>query len=170
MISNVVPEGEGAQAHCGTAVIAAGQAVVDYEPLQDHTSPRSQSHLRAKMLAGQRGKAIFQGLINVEREAGGTTSSQVNKNLVLSKRARVDAMPRLRILPDEVSCKHGSATGEIDSKQMYYLQTRGFTEQQAKEQIVSGFVRDGLAQLPDGMLLQAWANNVLTQGLVRVLG
>lgn len=170
IISNIVPVGEGAHAQCGTAVIAAGQAVVDYEPLQDHMSPSSQTHLRAKMLAGHRGKAVFQGLINVEREAGGTSASQVNKNLILSKRARVDAMPRLRILPDEVSCKHGSATGEIDVKQMYFLQTRGFTEQQAKELIVGSFVRDGLAQLPDGTLLQTWANAVLTQGLARVLG
>ena len=169
VISNIVAEAEGSQAQCGAAVIASGNAVVDYEPLQDHLTPRSQSHLRAKMIAGQRGKAIFQGLINVEREAGGTSASQINKNLVLSKRARIDAMPRLRILPDEVSCKHGSATGEIDSKQMYYLQTRGFSEQQAREQIVGGFILDGLAQLPEESHLQSWAGALLTQGLSRVL-
>lgn len=170
VISNIIPEAEGAQVHCGAAIVAAGTAVVDYEPLQDHVAARAQSHLRAKMIAGQRGKAIFQGLINVEREAGGTVASQLNKNLVLSKRARVDAMPRLRILPDEVSCKHGSATGEIDARQMYYLQTRGFTEQQAKEQIVGGFILDGLAQLPEESLLYTWAGSILTQGLARVLG
>lgn len=169
VISNIVAEAEGAEAQCGTAVIASGNSVVDYEPLQDHLTPRSQSHLRAKMIAGQRGKAIFQGLINVEREASGTTASQINKNLVLSKRARIDAMPRLRILPDEVSCKHGSATGEIDAKQMYYLQARGFTEQQARELIVGGFILDGLSQLPAESPLQSWAGSLLSQGLSRVL-
>lgn len=169
VISNIVAEAEGAEAQCGAAVIAAGNAVVDYEPLQDHLTPRSQSHLRAKMLAGQRGKAVFQGLINVEREAAGTCASQINKNLVLSKRARVDAMPRLRILPDEVSCKHGSATGEIDKKQMYYLQTRGFTGQQAQELIVGGFILDGISQLPEESPLQSWAVSVLSEGLGRVL-
>lgn len=170
VLSNIVTEAEGAQAQCGTAIVASGTSVVDYEPLQDHVAPQSQTHLRAKMLAGQRGKAIFQGLINVEREARATTASQVNKNLVLSKRARVDAMPRLRILPDEVSCKHGSATGEIDGRQMYYLQTRGFSEQQAKEQIISGFILDGLAHLPEDSMLQTWARQLLNQGLARVLG
>lgn len=97
-------------------------------------------------------------------------ASQVNKNLVLSKRARIDAMPRLRILPDEVSCKHGSATGEIDARQVYYLQTRGFTEQEAKAQIVGGFILDGLAQLPQNSPLQNLAGVVLEQGLSRVLG
>jgi hypothetical protein len=170
VISNIVPEAEGSEANCGTAIVAAGQAVVDYEPLQDHVSARAQTHLRAKMIAGQRAKAIFQGLINVERDAPGTVASQVNKNLVLSKRARIDAMPRLRILPDEVSCKHGSATGEIDDRQVYYLQTRGFTEQQAKAHIVGGFILDGLAQLPQNSPLQNLAGVVLEQGLTRVLG
>jgi Fe-S cluster assembly protein SufD len=169
VVSNVTPEGEGATAQCGTAIVASGNAIVDYEPLQDHLSPQAQTHLRAKMIAGQRGKAIFQGLINVEREAVGTNASQVNKNLVLSKRARVDSMPRLRILPDEVACKHGSATGELDSKQIHYLMTRGFTELAAKELVVRGFVREGLAQLSEGSPLSVWANALLDQALERVL-
>lgn len=169
VVSNVTPEGEGASAQCGAAVVASGNSVVDYEPLQDHLSPQAQTHLRAKMLAGQRGKAIFQGLINVEREAVGTNASQVNKNLVLSKRARVDSMPRLRILPDEVACKHGSATGELDGKQIHYLMTRGFSELAAKELVVRGFVREGLAQLPENSPLSLWANTVLDQALERIL-
>jgi Fe-S cluster assembly protein SufD len=169
VVSNVTPEGEGASAQCGAAVVASGNSVVDYEPLQDHISPQAQTHLRAKMLAGQRGKAIFQGLINVEREAVGTNASQVNKNLVLSKRARVDSMPRLRILPDEVACKHGSATGELDGKQIHYLMTRGFSEFAAKELVVRGFVREGLAQLPENSPLSLWANTVLDQALERIL-
>ncbi len=169
VVSNVTPEAEGASAQCATAIVASGNAVVDYEPLQDHLAPQSQTHLRAKMIVGQRGKAIFQGLINVEREAIGTNASQVNKNLVLSKRARIDSMPRLRILPDEVSCKHGSATGELDSKQIHYLMTRGFSEHEAKELVVRGFVLEGLLQLPEGSSLSAWASVMLNQGLDRVL-
>lgn len=169
VLSNISPEAEGALAQCGAAVIAAGNSVVDYEPLQEHLSAQSQSHLRAKMITGQRGKAIFQGLIQVEREAAGTNASQVNKNLVLSKRSRVDSMPRLRILPDEVSCKHGSATGELDSKQIHYLMTRGFTEKEAKELVVRGFVLEGLLQLPENSPLAAWAGMVLNTGLERVL-
>jgi hypothetical protein len=169
VMSHVVPEAEGAMAQCGAAILASGHSVVDYEPLQEHSAPKAQTHLRAKMIAGQRGRAIFQGLIDVDWDASGTVASQVNKNLLLSKRARIDAMPRLRILPDEVACKHGSATGELDSKQMYYLQSRGFTEQQAKEQIVSGFIFDGLSCLPQESILQSWAALLLRQGLARIL-
>lgn len=169
VLSNVTPEAEGSAAYCGSSIIASGHAVVDYEPLQDHLSPKCQSHLRAKMIAGQRGKAIFQGLINVEREGTGTNSSQINKNLVLSKRSRIDSMPRLRILPDEVSCKHGSATGELDSKQIHYLMTRGFTEHDARELVVRGFVLEGLSQLPEQSPLLNWASLVVDAGLERVL-
>jgi|GEM_PF-653810 len=169
VISNITPEGEAAVAQCGTSIVACENAVIDYEPLQDHLAPHAQSHLRAKVVAGQRGKAIFQGLINVEREAVQTNASQVNKNLILSKRARVDSMPRLRILPDEVACKHGSATGELDAKQIHYLMTRGFSEHAAKELVVRGFVLEGLSQIPQESPLFVWAEALLNQGLNRVL-
>lgn len=168
-MSVVSAEAEHAAAQCATTIIAAGQSIADYEPLQDHLFPKSESHLRAQMIASQRGKAVFQGLINVEREAVATNASQVNKNLLLSKRARVDSMPKLKILPDEVSCKHGSATGEIDSKQVYYLMTRGFTERAAQEVVARGFCLEGLQHLKEESPLLSWATCVLNTGLEAAL-
>lgn len=169
VMSVVSAEAEHAVAQCATTIVATGNSVADYEPLQDHLAPRSESHLRAQMIASQRGKAIFQGLINVEREAVATNSSQVNKNLLLSKRARIDSMPKLRILPDEVSCKHGSATGEIDSKQVHYLMTRGFSERAAKEIVARGFCLEGLKYLIEESPMLAWATQVLNHGLEQAL-
>ena len=169
IMSVVSAEAERASAQCATTVVATGNSVADYEPLQDHVAPRSESHLRAQMIASQRGKAIFQGLINVERDALGTNSSQVNKNLLLSKRARIDSMPKLRILPDEVACKHGSATGEIDAKQVHYLMTRGFTERSAKELVARGFCLEGLKHLNEESPMLAWATQLLNYGLEQAL-
>lgn len=169
IMSVISSEAERTAAHCATTIVATGQSVADYEPLQDHLAPRSESHLRAQMIASQRGKAIFQGLINVERDALGTNSSQVNKNLLLSKRARIDSMPKLRILPDEVACKHGSATGEIDAKQVHYLMTRGFTERAAKELVARGFCLEGLKHLSEESPMLAWATQLLNYGLEQAL-
>ena len=90
---------------------------------------------------------------------------QENKNLVLSKRARVDALPRLEILPNEVACKHGSATGELDPRQLYYLTTRGFSLDEAKALVVRGFALEGLCGLSPESALYV-AAECLVSGLV----
>jgi Fe-S cluster assembly protein SufD len=147
VVSNVVSQGYNARYQGSTSVVAGGAGVLDYEPLQEHVSPGGASHLKVKMVASGRARAIFQGLISVKAEAPHSDASQVNKNLVLSKRARVDAQPRLEILPNEVSCKHGSATGELDGKQLYYLTSRGFSQEEAKAMVVRGFALEGLCGL-----------------------
>lgn len=169
-VSNVVLGGEKAQAHCSTAVVAAS-GMLDYEPVHEHAGPGAKSDLRAKMVASGRGRAVFQGLVLVHKEAPRTEAVQVNKNLLLSKRARIDSLPRLEILPNEVSCKHGSATGEVDSKQLYYLGTRGFSEEQAKVLVIRGFVLEGVDALPRESVLAHFAEDAvdtLVSAIVKV--
>lgn len=168
-VSNVILDGQGAVAHSGAALASAGGAHLDYEPIQQHVGPGAKSNLKAKMLLAGRARGIFQGLVVVEREAQKTNALQENKNLVLSKRARIDAIPRLQILPDDVACKHGSATGELDQKQMYYLGSRGFREADAKALIVHGFLADGLGSLPSEHPLFLLADAVIVESLKTVL-
>jgi Fe-S cluster assembly protein SufD len=122
----------------------------------------------AKMIASGRGRAVFQGLVVVHKEAPGTDAVQLNKNLVLSKRARIDSLPRLEILPNEVSCKHGSATGEIDARQIYYLGTRGLSEEQARALVLQGFALEGIGALPSENVLFAVAEEVVTGLVARI--
>jgi Fe-S cluster assembly scaffold protein SufB len=164
-ISNVVMEGENAVAKSGVAAVASGNSRLDYEPWQEHRSPQSRTELKAKYLVSDSAKAVFQGLIRVEREAVQTVALQENKNLLVGKRSRVDAMPRLEILPNDVVCKHGSATGQLDVRHTYYLGTRGFSEEEARIMIVRGFVRDGLSALPFEHPLQGLADTLLTRVL-----
>jgi hypothetical protein len=170
VVSNVVLCGEKAQAHCSTAVVASS-GVLDYEPVHEHAGPGAKSDLRAKMVASGRGRAVFQGLVLVHKEAPRSEAVQINKNLLLSKRARIDSLPRLEILPNEVSCKHGSATGEVDAKQLYYLGTRGFSEEQAKALVIRGFAMEGVDALPrEGVLAQLAEDTVdaLVSGVVKI--
>jgi Fe-S cluster assembly protein SufD len=167
VVSNVVLAGRKALAHGSAAVIASGGAI-DYEPVQEHVGPGGTSDLMAKMIASGRGRAVFQGLVVVHKEAPGTDAVQLNKNLVLSKRARIDSLPRLEILPNEVSCKHGSATGEIDARQIYYLGTRGLSEEQARALVLQGFALEGIGALPSENVLFAVAEEVVTGLVARI--
>lgn len=164
VVSNVVLRGEKAQARCSTAVVASS-GVLDYEPVHEHVRPGGTSELHTKMVASGRGRAVFQGLVLVHKDAPRSEAVQINKNLLLSKRARVDSLPRLEILPNEVSCKHGSATGEVDAKQLYYLATRGFSEEQAKALVIRGFAMEGVDALPSESVLARVAD-VAVEALV----
>ncbi len=166
--SNIVFAGDRAQAHSGGVVVAA-KGKFDYEPIQYHKNSAGHSSLNLKMLLAGRARSIFQGLVKIDKKAVKTKAIQANKNLLLSKQARVDAAPRLEILPNDVVCKHGSATGEIDEKQLYYLATRGFSVLEAKKLIIHSFAREAFNQLQEGSALLSVAELSLEYLLAKSL-
>ncbi|BBH52684.1 SufB/SufD family protein [Fluviispira sanaruensis] len=162
--SNIVFSGKRASANSSAAVIAT-HGNFDYEPIQEHKVPQGNSHLNIKMIVANRAKSVFQGLVIIDKEAPQTLAMQVNKNLLLSKNARIDASPRLEILPNDVMCKHGSATGEIDEKQLYYLSTRGFSTAEARKLIIKSFAQETLSLLESESLLLNAAEHALEAAL-----
>jgi Fe-S cluster assembly protein SufD len=143
VISRIAFEGERAS-HEGGTVVLNTYGTLDYEPLQDHIASHGSSSLNAHAMALKKSRFIFQGLIKVETTGVFTTGSQINKNLLLSKDARIDTIPRLEIEPNEVSCKHGSAVANLDPKQVYYLMTRGLSKTLAYHYLLSSFAYEAL--------------------------
>jgi len=145
MSSCVNLEGIGAQSRSANVAILKG-GKLDCEPVQHHRAPKGISHLKSKMILSARARGVFQGLIKVDQTAPHSFASQENKNLLQSPLARVDAIPRLEVSLSDVSCKHGSATAELDEKQIYYLCSRGFSVEQAKRILMQSFAAEALAQ------------------------
>jgi len=145
---NTVLDGVKANAK-SAAVIFSGGGKFEYEPIQTHTHPHTYSRLNLKMLLSGKSHAFFKGLVVIEKEAQKSQAFQENKNLILSEHASVDAMPRLEILPHDVSCKHGSATGEIDKKQLNYLMSRGFSLAEAQSVLVQSFAEGVLGDFQE---------------------
>ncbi|MES2615108.1 MAG: SufD family Fe-S cluster assembly protein [Bdellovibrionota bacterium] len=130
-------------------VVLANEGKFDYEPIQEHLAAHSKSNLNLKIILNNKAKASFQGLIVAHKEAQKCEAKQENKNILLSKLARIDSEPRLEILPHDISCKHGSATAEIDVKQLYYLQCKGFSLEQATQIIINSFAQSAFAFLDE---------------------
>jgi hypothetical protein len=158
--SNILVEGSHVDAKSAATVIALN-GKFDYEPIQHHKMPHTSSQLNLKMILAGRARSVFQGLVVIDKSAPKTMALQVNKNLLLSKNARVDASPRLEILPNDVVCKHGSATGEIDKKQLYYLATRGFSRRQAQQMIVKSFALEALLHLEEEHVFSSLAESMV---------
>ena len=91
---------------------------------------------------------MYYGTIHVQRGAVGTDAYQQNRNLLLSPGARADTNPQLEIETDDVRCSHGATVGPIDEEQLFYLTSRGMTEEEAKALIVRGFIEPIAKLLP----------------------
>jgi Fe-S cluster assembly protein SufD len=82
---------------------------------------------------------VWNGGVDVRPGADGTDSEQSNDNLLLSRQAEVNTMPRLEILADEVSCQHGATVGQLDEEALYYLRSRGIAKADASRLLINGF-------------------------------
>jgi Fe-S cluster assembly scaffold protein SufB len=129
--------------------LLGGLSDVDHRVHADHATGSCISRQFYKSIVAEEAKTSFSSLVSVERGADKSDSKQLNKNLLLSKTARAVSRPELRIAADDVTCAHGSATGEIDPAQFFYLRSRGISKEQARFMMIEGFAAEVLNDIPD---------------------
>eukprot|EP00172_Hildenbrandia_rubra_P001118 Plantae.Rhodophyta-Hildenbrandia_rubra.ctg16801.p1 GENE.Plantae.Rhodophyta-Hildenbrandia_rubra.ctg16801~~Plantae.Rhodophyta-Hildenbrandia_rubra.ctg16801.p1 ORF type:complete len:585 (-),score=109.82 Plantae.Rhodophyta-Hildenbrandia_rubra.ctg16801:1579-3288(-) len=113
-----------------------------------HNAPNATSSQLQKNIASERGRAIFSGKILVKREAANTESSQLCNSLLLSNKARIDAMPVLEIANQDVQCSHGATVSDLDEEQMFYLRSRGISVNVGRALMMEGFALESVKDNP----------------------
>ena len=78
----------------------------------------------------------------MRKEAQKTDSKQTNKNLLLSDKATVDTKPQLEIFADDVKCTHGATVGGLDAASLFYVKSRGISEDAARAVLTVGFASE----------------------------
>ena len=144
---SVILAGEGAEAHVNGLHALKDDRHADSHTFVDHASPNTRSDQLYKCILQDRSHSVFHGKIFVRREAQQTNSYQLNKNLILSRGCHVDTKPQLEINADDVKCTHGATIGQLSEEELFYLQTRGINEAEAKQMLVHGFVEDVLNKI-----------------------
>ncbi|MFP4549704.1 MAG: Fe-S cluster assembly protein SufD [Spirochaetales bacterium] len=144
-------EGPGSDAVLNGIYFAEEEQHMDIRTVQRHRAPNALSRAFYRGAVRDESHAIYQGLIDVAAKAPGTDAYLTNKNLILTEEARADSIPSLNIKTDDVRCSHGSTTGKLDEKQIYYLQTRGYPEREAKRTLIEGYFEDLVVQLPEDL-------------------
>ncbi|MCB0878377.1 MAG: Fe-S cluster assembly protein SufD [Thermoleophilia bacterium] len=139
--------GEGSNVKLTGAYYVDGQQQIDYDTYQWHKAPNATSDLFFKGVLDDKAHAVWRGMIAVAPGAQGTDSFQNNKNLVLKSGAHADSVPGLQIEANDVRCTHASTTSKVDAEQLFYLQARGITREDAIREIVRGFYADVLARI-----------------------
>jgi Fe-S cluster assembly protein SufD len=115
----------------------------------NHDAPHSRSRVTYKgALQGQGARTVWIGDVLIGNKATGTDSYEQNRNLVLTEGTRADSVPNLEIeTGDILGAGHASATGRFDDEQLFYLQSRGISEDEARRLVVRGFLTEIVQQI-----------------------
>lgn len=136
---------EGAEASLDGLALLDGSQLADTHSFLDHAAPHASSHQLHKCIVDGHARAVFNGQIRVAPGAQGTDARQQSRNLLLSAEARVDTKPQLEIYADDVKCSHGATVGQLDPEELFYLQSRGLTADDARNLLTYGFAADVLS-------------------------
>ncbi len=147
-------QGRGAEAHLDAVFMARQEQVLDHRTNIDHEVGDTQSHQLYKGLLADSARGIFNGRILIRRGAVGANAAQLSQNLLLSPQAEINTKPELQIDADDVKAAHGAAVGQLDAEHLFYLQSRGISEEKAKEVLLLGFALEALRGLRDPELLK----------------
>jgi Fe-S cluster assembly protein SufD len=134
--------GEGGEAICNGLYLLKDKQLFDTHLFMDHAVPKCSSHELYKGILSDKARAVFCGRILVQKGAQQTDAIQSNKNLLLSRGAKVNTLPQLEIYADDVKCTHGATVGELDEAALYYLQTRGIDPKQGHAMLTFAFANE----------------------------
>jgi Fe-S cluster assembly protein SufD len=134
--------GEKVEAVLNGLYMVSGGQLADCRTRIDHAKPHCESHEMYKGILDNKARGVFNGKIHVHPDAQKTDAKQSNQALLLSDDAVIDTKPELEIYADDVRCTHGATVGELDSKALFYLRSRGIPEPLARKMLIFAFAND----------------------------
>jgi Fe-S cluster assembly protein SufD len=106
-----------------------------------HIAEKTRARVSLKATADDNAYVSLKGNVIVEETARDTESFLEERILLLSEGAKAEAIPDLEIKNNEVKCSHAATAGRIDEEQVFYLNSRGIGEKEAKTMIAEGFLK-----------------------------
>lgn len=146
--------GTGASIRQSVTVNAVGPRHDDEHVEIHHLYGHTNSDLVMNSACSGSSHFIGTGLLTIAENANKSDASQVFRNLLLSEKARAEAIPELEVLADDVSAAHGAASAPVDKNQMHYLMSRGLSPEESQALIVNGFLLNAFSNLTNKHLIE----------------
>ncbi|HVZ96732.1 MAG TPA: Fe-S cluster assembly protein SufD [Chitinophagaceae bacterium] len=144
---NLVLEAAYNEAHMYGLYLLKGHTHVDNHTMVDNREPNCFSNEYYKGILDEYSSGVFNGKIFVRPDAQKTNAYQSNKNILLSDEASINTKPQLEIFADDVKCSHGCTVGQLDEEALFYLRSRGISEEHAKSMLLNAFASDVVQQI-----------------------
>lgn len=130
---------QNAEIHLYGVYAPTGRQHIDNHTRIDHATEHSVSREFYRGVLNDHGRGVFNGKIIIHKDAQKTDSAQACNALLLSDNAEVDAKPELEIYADDVTAAHGSTVGQLDEDAVFYLKSRGVSEEGARAILTYSF-------------------------------
>jgi Fe-S cluster assembly protein SufB len=141
-------KGEGAHGEVLSIAFAGKNQHQDAGGKIVHVAPNTSSVITSKSISKDGGRSSYRGLLEVAPGATGAKSQVVCDALIIDDESQTDTYPYIRIDENDVEIGHEATVTKIGEEQLFYLQSRGLTEEQASGMIVAGFVEPITKELP----------------------
>ncbi|MCF4969034.1 Fe-S cluster assembly protein SufD [Nostoc sp. CMAA1605] len=156
----ILQTGEQTETTLNGLTMIAGNQVADTHSAIALNHPYGTSKQLHKCIVGDRAHAVFNGKVFVPKPAQLTDAAQLNRNLLLSSKARVDTKPQLEITADNVKCAHGATVSQLEDDEIFYLQSRGIDANDSRKLLVNAFAAEIINQIPVASLRDSLLNTV----------
>jgi Fe-S cluster assembly protein SufB len=113
-----------------------------------HFAPHTSSKIVSKSISKDSGRASYRGLLKVHKDKGDVRSNVVCDALLLDPESRSDTYPYIEIDDQDVNIGHEASVSKVGEEQLFYLMSRGLSEEEATTMIVSGFIEPLVKELP----------------------
>lgn len=153
-------EGRGAHVALHGLFVPMGSQHLDSHTRIDHVAPHTTSEEDYRGIAAARGRGVFNGKVIVRPDAQKIDARQSSRNLLLSATAEIDTKPELEIYANDVKCSHGATTGQLDATSLFYLRSRGLSENEARTLLIRAFAESILKSV-DHAALRAYLEQQL---------
>ena len=140
--------GEQTETTLNGLTVLRGDQLGDTHSMIALTKPHGITRQLHKCIMDDRAHGVFNGKVYVPQAAQLTDAGQLNRNLLLSPKARVDTKPQLEIVADNVKCTHGATVGQLETDEIFYLQSRCIDADSARKLLVNAFAYEVIRQIP----------------------
>ena len=134
-----------------TTSITNSNEIVDAKVTAVHNASDSQSRLYSKAVVMDESKNIYRGNVIIPQNMRNCDGLQKQEVLLLSNKANAAAVPNLEISNNEVKCSHSSSITSLNEDKLFYLQSRGYSELEAKKLALTSFLNSSLQKMPLSM-------------------
>ncbi len=141
-------QGRGAKLAEYTLMQAGGERFSGQKTVVEQYGPHTSSEVETRSILNDRAHGSFVGTIKIPQGARGASGHETHRSLLLSPGARIESLPELEIVENDVSCSHGSTVTELDAEARHYLESRGISCEETRKLLTAAFSDQLKARMP----------------------
>ncbi|WP_027964336.1 Fe-S cluster assembly protein SufB [Halalkalibacillus halophilus] len=144
----ILLKGEGARGMTLSIALAGKGQHQDAGAKMHHLAPNTSSTIVSKSISKQGGKVTYRGIVHFGKKAAGARSNIECDTLIMDNESTSDTIPFNEVLNENISLEHEAKVSKVSEEQLFYLMSRGLSEEEATEMIVMGFIEPFTKELP----------------------